>query len=103
VRSITRINKEEFRKNLVSLSKGYTTQADMEFDEHGKIIRKEHPGNDLGLSDTIVVDRDDGESPPDTLFDLNDKPAGANGSRLGNRKARKAKATRKSRKKTRKR
>ena len=70
----------------------------MEFDEHGKIVRKKHPGNDLGLSDTIVVDRDEGLPDPETLFDLNDKPIGTK-----NRKARKAKATRKSRRKTRKR
>ncbi len=98
MRSITRINKEEFRKNLVSLSTVYTTQADMEFDEHGKIIRKEHPGNDLGLSDTIVVDREQDSPDPGTLFDLNDKPTGTK-----KRKPRKAKATRKSRKKRRKR
>ncbi len=97
-RSITRINKEEFRKNLVSLSTVYTTQADIEFDEHGKIVRKEHPGNDLGLSDTIVVDREQDSPDPGMLFDLNDKPTGTK-----KRKARKAKATRKSRKKRRKR
>ncbi|MCH7595958.1 MAG: DNA topoisomerase VI subunit B, partial [Planctomycetes bacterium] len=51
-RAITRIDKEEFRRNLIELSKVYTAQADMEFDEHGKVIKKELAGNDLGLADT---------------------------------------------------
>ena len=48
----------------------------MEFDKHGKIIRKKHPGNDLGLSDTIVVDRDGGSQDPETLFEVGDEPRG---------------------------
>ncbi len=71
VRSITVINKEDFRRSLVELSRQYTAQADMEFDEHGKIVkRKEKPGNELGLTDTIVVDREEGEPDPGTLFDV---------------------------------
>ena len=38
-----------------------TAQADLEFDEHGKVIKKLKSGNDLGLEDTIVVER---ETPP---------------------------------------
>ncbi len=74
-RSITVINKEEFRKSLIHLSKRYTADADMEFDEHGKIIKKKKPGNDMGLADTIVVDRE-AEAPPDptTLFDVEEAP-----------------------------
>ena len=29
----------------------------MEFDEHGKVVKKKTTGNDLGLQDTIVVER----------------------------------------------
>jgi DNA topoisomerase-6 subunit B len=67
-RAMTRVNKDEFRKSLIRLSKSYTAQADMEFDEHGKVIRKQHPGNELGLADTIVVDRDEPPPAPETLF-----------------------------------
>ena len=68
VRSLATINKEDFRKALVDLAKNYTAQADLEFDEHGKIIKKK--GNDLGLQDTIVVERTaDGPSTPSELFD----------------------------------
>jgi len=68
VRSLATINKEDFRKALVDLAKNYTAQADLEFDEHGKVIRKK--GNDLGLQDTIVVDRTtDDPATPTALFD----------------------------------
>ncbi len=69
-RSMAVINKEEFRRSLVTLSKTYTAQADMEFDDHGKVIKKkkQQPGNDLGLADTIVVDREGGEEDNGTLF-----------------------------------
>ncbi len=76
-RALAVINKEDFRKSLVELSKVYTAQADMEFDEHGKIIKRKHAGNDMGLQDTIVVDRNGDSPPPETLFDLEDKPPGA--------------------------
>ncbi len=68
-RAITVINKDEFRRSLVSLSRVYTQQADVEFDEHGKVIKGKHLGNDLGLQDTIVVDRDRAPVEPDMLFD----------------------------------
>ena len=68
-RAITVINKDEFRRSLVSLSKVYTQQADMEFDEHGKVIKGKHLGNDLGLQDTIVVDRGAAAVEPELLFD----------------------------------
>ena len=82
-RAIAVINKEQFRQSLVSLSKTFTAQADMEFDDHGKVIKKHAAGNDLGLQDTIVLDGEgDGDgnsevSPEDTLFgpDPDAKPA----------------------------
>ena len=68
-RAITVINKDEFRRSLVLLSKEYTQQADMEFDDRGRVITGKHLGNDLGLQDTIVVDRDMAAGEPDMLFD----------------------------------
>ena len=76
-RAITVINKESFRKSLVSLAQRYTAQADMEFDEHGEIIKKQRPGNELGLQDTIVVERDDAAPEPEMLFDVGEKVAEA--------------------------
>ncbi len=74
-RAMTVINKDDFRKSLIALSKVYTAQADMEFDEHGKIIKKKQiPGNDLGLADTVVVDQDAPPPDPTTLFDVGVKP-----------------------------
>lgn len=79
VRALTTVNKEELRKALVDLSKTYTAQADLEFDEHGKVLRhpersegpskKPKPGNDLGLEDTIVVERETTAAQPTRLFD----------------------------------
>ena len=67
-RSITRINKEDFRRSLIDLSKTFTAQADVEFDDHGKIIKRTHAGNDLGLANTIVVDREEEAPEPTELF-----------------------------------
>ncbi len=77
VRAITVVNKDDFRRNLVELSKVYTSQADMEFDDHGKVVKKkkEAPGNDMGLADTIVVDPQATKPAPETLFETgSDKP-----------------------------
>ena len=80
------INKEKFRGSLISLSTRYTAQADMEFDEHGKVIKKQLPGNDLGLADTIVVERDS-PSEPTELFELGRESKPRRGkSRRGNAK-----------------
>ncbi len=71
-RAMTRVNKDELRRSLIELSKVYTAQADMEFDEHGKVIKRRQPGNDLGLENTVVVPRE-GEEPAGPLFE---KPKG---------------------------
>ena len=79
-RSIAVINKDDFRRNLISLSKTYTAQADMEFDEHGQVVEGKvsgrRPGNDLGLADTIVVDRNGDEPDPEMLIDVGSPKAG---------------------------
>ena len=61
--AMVELDEDAFRNDLVQLSESYTAQADMEFDDHGKVIRKAKPGNDLGLADTVVVP--DGEAAPD--------------------------------------
>ncbi len=68
-RSITTFNKEDFRKSLIVLSQNYTAAADMEFDEHGRVVKKAKPGNDLGLENTVVVNRDEETPPSQALFE----------------------------------
>ena len=55
--AIALINKSDFRSDLQALSRTYTEAADMEFDDHGKVIKKKVVQNELGLADTIVVER----------------------------------------------
>ena len=64
------MNKDDFRRSLIDLAKVYTAQADLEFDEHGKVIKRELADNELGLQDTIVVDRGNGKPAPDLLIDV---------------------------------
>ncbi|MBI1826967.1 MAG: DNA topoisomerase VI subunit B [Planctomycetes bacterium] len=69
VDALAKVNKESFRKSLVDLAKTFTVQADMEFDEHGKVVKKQT--NELGLEDTIVVERDSAaiDATPSALFE----------------------------------
>jgi DNA topoisomerase-6 subunit B len=66
VRNLTKVNKEEFRSALVNLAQTYTAQADMEFDEHGKVIKKAQ--NELNLEDTIIVPRTPEGAPAEPLL-----------------------------------
>ncbi|UCE60508.1 MAG: hypothetical protein JSU63_01920, partial [Phycisphaerales bacterium] len=94
-RAITVINKDQFRKSLVSLSKTYTAQADMEFDDHGKVVKKKKvPGNDMGLQDTIVVDPDEAPPTPDMLFDTGDARDGGKAKKKRPKKAKRKKRER---------
>ncbi|MFQ5490899.1 MAG: DNA topoisomerase VI subunit B [Phycisphaerae bacterium] len=68
VGAITRINKQEFHKSLTRLAQDYTVAADMEFDDHGDIIKKRIGGN-TDLENTLVVDRAGHTPAPETLFD----------------------------------
>ena len=95
-RAITRINRDDFRRNLIYLSKQYTAQADMEFDEHGKVVRrKAHPGNELGLEDTIVVEDRETPPSPEELFATEEPPPVKKRKRAVAGKTRKAKKGRK--------
>jgi DNA topoisomerase-6 subunit B len=55
--AMAKIDRKAFRESLLELSRRHTEQADMEFDEHGKVVRKKASGNELGLEDTIVMER----------------------------------------------
>ena len=72
VRAVTTIDKESFRKALLALAEHHTAQADLEFDDHGQVVKK--PAS--GLENTIVVDRSCAAPPAETLFELDErKPA----------------------------
>ena len=70
VSAMTKVDKQELRADLTRLAESFTTQADMEFDEHGKVVRKQTVGNELRLADTIVVERDATAPSPEMLFDV---------------------------------
>jgi DNA topoisomerase-6 subunit B len=72
---IARINQESFRKSLLELAAKTTEQADLEFDEHGKIIKSRGKGIDFDLADTIVVEENSSPPVPTDLFGTaTDKP-----------------------------
>jgi len=48
-------------------------EAALEFDEHGKVVEKQLLGNDMRLTDTIVVDAEAQRPQPGTLFDTGEK------------------------------
>jgi DNA topoisomerase-6 subunit B len=89
-RSMAVFSKDQFRGSLLELARRATAQADLEFDEHGRIIRKQLPGNDLGLQDTIVIDREEPAPLPTTLFDVDNGKA-AKPKRPGKKKVAKSK------------
>ena len=64
-RAITVINKEDFRRSLLELSKMHTSAADLAFDDHGNVIKAEEDADDGLPPDTLVVERE-AEGP--TLF-----------------------------------
>ncbi len=54
---IKRINREELTGNLVAIAQKVTCRADERLDEHGRPIRDDDDGEDLG-ENTVVVNRD---------------------------------------------
>ncbi|NOX59417.1 MAG: DNA topoisomerase VI subunit B [Planctomycetes bacterium] len=70
--SMTDFDKEVFRDQLHKLAVRATQAADMEFDDHGKIIAKRKNG-DNEMDNTIVVE-EDGESPAGQLELFNKEP-----------------------------
>jgi DNA topoisomerase-6 subunit B len=75
VGDMARINRQDFRRSLLKLSEKYTAAADVEFDDHGNVVRK---SQERGLENTIVVDppAEASEVEQGTLFeDGDDRPA----------------------------
>ena len=93
VRAITVCDKAKFRSSLIGLAEEFTAHADMEFDEHGKVVKKRRAGGDPELENTIIVDAEDSSAPGcGTLFgDQAQAPSGRKRrkvrARRGNRKS----------------
>jgi DNA topoisomerase-6 subunit B len=95
-RAIATFNKDDFRRHLVQLAESATIQADMEMDEHGKIIKK--TAHQRELENTVIVD-DDGGPPPGQLGLFQDEEDDSPARRKKKRaKVTKAKRTGKSKK-----
>ncbi len=94
VRAITTVNKEDLRRALIRLAETHTDKADMEFDEHGEIIK-----NKVGreLENTVVVDRSSGAAPAGTLFPTENSQAEAPSKRARARRGARKKSTRRKR------
>jgi len=72
-RSIAAFNKDEFRRNLVRLAEQATAHADVEFDEHGNII-KQKTKTERDLENTVIVERDGAPAGgQQALFDSSDQ------------------------------
>lgn len=54
VRAINVCDKGQFRRDLLSLAEKFTADADLEFDEHGKVIKKKRLDADPQLENTII-------------------------------------------------
>jgi len=86
--AMTNADADRLRRDLLKLSQVYTARADMEFDEHGKVVQKRSAG-EAALADTIVVERDGPAA--ETLFEAEAAPAAGRrkrGSRAGRNKRR---------------
>ena len=85
--AITRINRDQFRKSLTKLAAQSTSQADMEFDRHGKVIKGRAKARDAELADTIVVEENAAPPASDLFFnDAAAKPLRPAGGRKNARK-----------------
>ncbi|MCP4590638.1 MAG: DNA topoisomerase VI subunit B [bacterium] len=69
VRSMAVCDKEKLRRSLMELAERATLAADMEFDEHGKVVRKKRPDANPALADTVIVGAEDSAPEASTLFD----------------------------------
>ena len=76
-RSMAVFNKDDFRKDLVHLAGSATADADMEFDDSGKVIPKKN--GERKLENTILVEDEEKEPVPEQqeLFENDSAPAPA--------------------------
>lgn len=58
VRAVTVCDKEDLRRSLMALAEKSTVAADLEFDEHGKVIKRKRHGPDLELDNTVIREVD---------------------------------------------
>ncbi len=86
VGSMTKINKKDLHGALVELSEQYTAQADMEFDDHGEIVKK-RAGGSSDMDHTVVIDPASGGQPVGNLFSTNN-PQTAKGKKKSKKKKR---------------
>ncbi len=93
VRSMTRVNSDQLRRELMAVARQITEEADVELDEDGKPLPKaERP--EAQAENTIVVDREENPDPtPQSLIDF-DEEEDTSGSKKP--RPRKKKRTRKS-------
>ena len=82
-RAVVVFNKEEFRCSLAALAERATAAADMEFDEHGRVIAK-RPRSEAALEHTVVVDQE-GITPQGQLALLAEVKKASSSARKGGR------------------
>ncbi len=91
VRSMTRVNTDHLRRDLLATARRITEEADVELDEHGKPIKPAEAPAVTG-ENTIIVDPDQDAPPATTLLidEPDDAPprSGAKGKRKGRPKRR---------------
>ncbi|MFH0981961.1 MAG: DNA topoisomerase VI subunit B [Planctomycetota bacterium] len=75
VRAITVCDKDKLRRALLSLAEKFTAHADVEFDEHGNIVRHRPPDHDPELEHTIIVDSAEAAPSEPVLFPGEPEPA----------------------------
>jgi DNA topoisomerase-6 subunit B len=54
-RNIAKVDRETFRAHLVALAESATAAADVEFDEHGRVVKKAVRGESM-LENTVIVE-----------------------------------------------
>jgi len=75
VRSMTRVNTDQLRRDLLATARRITEEADVELDEHGKRIKRP-PELDVQADNTIVIDREnDGSTQTPMLIEPDDAQA----------------------------
>jgi len=77
VRSITRVNAEQLRKDLLATARRITERADEELDENGKPIKRDEESEPQD-ENTIIVERDPEGGPEDQLLIADSESDGGN-------------------------
>ncbi len=75
VRAITVCDRDKLRRSLLALAEKFTHHADVEFDEHGHMIRHPQHEADPEFEHTIIVDAEVEAGAPESLFGGGSAPA----------------------------